>query len=165
MQKCYSETAILQHLSPLITVTNTDSRTRNLAFVYFCSPTRKDDWLFFLFFCSVSSHTQNYEKFYLCSPCLGRLTKQSAPVIMCPPLSHLPNGINLHPASRINIPSNKCGLFSFALFQMDRFKASKAMLSDMESSFDDTVLAVRRNRDDLTPLTSKSMKLKVCTRT
>lgn len=38
------------------------------------------------------------------------------------------------------------------------------MLSNMENSFDDTVLAVRRNRDDLTPLASKSMKLKVCTR-
>lgn len=47
---------------------------------------------------------------------------------------------------------------------MDRFKASKAMLSNMENSFDDTVLAVRRNRDDLTPLASKSMKLKVCRR-
>lgn len=44
---------------------------------------------------------------------------------------------------------------------MDRFKASKQMLADMENSFDDTVLAVRRNRDDLTPLSGRSMKLKV----
>lgn len=45
---------------------------------------------------------------------------------------------------------------------LGRMRASKQMLSDMESSFDNTVLAVRKNRDDLTPLQGlKSLKLKV----
>lgn len=40
-------------------------------------------------------------------------------------------------------------------------RANKQMMSDMESSFDNTVLAVRKNRDDLTPLAGKTLKLKV----
>lgn len=35
------------------------------------------------------------------------------------------------------------------------------MLNDMENNFDETVLAVRRNRDYLTPTVGKSLKMKV----
>lgn len=43
---------------------------------------------------------------------------------------------------------------------LNRFKATKQMIQDSKS-FDDTVLAVRKNRDELTPFQGKTLKLKV----
>lgn len=43
----------------------------------------------------------------------------------------------------------------------NRVRTSKQLLNDMENNFDDTVLAVRRNRDYLTPTVGKSLKMKV----
>lgn len=51
-------------LFPLITVTNTDSRTQILAFVYFCSPTRKDDWLLILLL-SLRAHAKLREILFM----------------------------------------------------------------------------------------------------